>query len=847
MRTLLALILLCFFLTSNAQDVTLRGHVTNQLKEPCSYAAVVAKQKSTGELSGTTCDEKGHFQLKLKDGTYIISIHLLGYKEFEKLIQTDHLSSKTIEFILEENSTELGDVTIYADGENFARKVMKKAIEHRGEHAGKGKSYTYQSYIKNSVQRTLPDTAKAGKDSLYLALKYRERPRITQQIHLIETISDVRFEPTTKFQENIIAFHDYNPRPKYENRNVSFSVEYGEPDVIPEQLEPVNNYVLKSNSGYNEYSLYNRLLDLPALTEKKILSPIGEGALLSYAFTLENSYMKDSTLIYIIKFEPIFSGETLLSGFVHIRSDNWAMVEADVSINAAALYIYEDFHFHQYYQQGPDDQYISGKENIDYAIKDGLRTYQCNIQIERNEIKSDTSLLKFTEEVIHYEDAAFDRDSAYWAKKRTMTFNTLESNFAHRCDSLQNYYTSDEYYQEIDSSYNKTKFWDFILFGVGYRNRKKEYDFFIDPLIAQINPVGIGGYRHRLGGKFHKEYPNNYLLETDVMVDYGFHNKDVKGRMGAGLTYFPKKFVRTFLRLGDYYDMINTYASLGSVFSRSNYVRTQTFSIAQRMEIINGLFAELTFEYSDQKPITNLKSDVWSQKAFGEINQPIDFQRYIKSEIRFEAKYKFKQKYIIKKNKKILLGSTYPEMSLNYRKGIPGLFNSEINFDYMEIGIKQEKELGRLGDMQWSFLAGSFLNKSNLRILEHRYFRGSDIIFFSDPVKSYQLLGPTLSTSNTFLRGNYFHHFNGILLNKIPLIKKLKLTEAIGGAFISIPSQDFHHAEFYAGIERTFRFKGELFRMGVYGCTADSTFNKPRLEFKLGINFFDPFHKKWQY
>jgi hypothetical protein len=85
------------------------------------------------------------------------------------------------------------------------------------------------------------------------------------------------------------------------------------------------------------------------------------------------------------------------------------------------------------------------------------------------------------------------------------------------------------------------------------------------------------------------------------------------------------------------------------------------------------------------------------------------------------------------------------------------------------------------------------------------------------------------------------------LLNKIPLINRLKLTEAAGAAVLSIPSEDFHHAEFYLGIERIVRIRKELFRFGIYAATADSNWEKARFEFKLGVNFYNSFTKKWQY
>jgi hypothetical protein len=435
----------------------------------------------------------------------------------------------------------------------------------------------------------------------------------------------------------------------------------------------------------------------------------------------------------------------------------------------------------------------------------------------------------------------------YWDPIRKVPLDSLEQRYGFVCDSLQKRYASDDYYREADSTYNALRWIDFLLYGIGYRNRERDYSFYINPLTMQVNPFGIGGYRHRVGGTYKKEFANAYTMEVEGEADYGFRNQDLRGRAGVGLTYVPLKFVRTFVRFGDYYDMVNNYASLGSIFSRSNYVRTQTWSVAQRMEIVNGLFAELTFEFSDQQPITNLQSDQWSQQVFGDVNTPLDFERYIKSEFKLEMRYRHKQRYIIKKGRKILLGSVYPDLKFVYRKGVPGLLGSEVDFDYIELGVKHAKTLGRLGDIDWSLLAGSFVNKRNLRILEHRYFRGSDLFFFSDPLNSFQLLGPTLSTPDAFFRANYFHHFNGILLNKIPLINRLKLTEAAGAAVLSIPSEDFHHAEFYLGIERIVRIRKELFRFGIYAATADSNWEGARFEFKLGVNFYNSFTKKWQY
>jgi hypothetical protein len=840
-------LLLCGMMLS-AQQSVIRGKVTGSAGEPAAFAVIGCTDIATGASTGQTTDEAGQFQFRVNPGQYKLICHLIGYFDHTEIIRAEAGKSVSLNIILEANPTELREISVYSDTRDLAREVVRNAIDAREVNMGKNKSVSYQGYTRISLKETKPDTSEFGRDSTYLSLKYRDRPRVTYQKKLTETQSAVRYAPPDQYNEHVIAHMDYTTRPPRDGMgSVSIGFEYGEQDILPQQHMYDDNNILRSYTGYQEFNLYRRMLDLPGLTEKKVLSPIGEGALLSYRYDLDGILYEDSVRIFSIRFSPLFSGENLFSGTMQIREDNWALIAAKISLPRQAMFFFQNLSVSIEYSNEQTTAYYLSKIQIEYGIQDGNADISASIIQQNDQITEEQTDTRFSDQTILYSEDAFDHDPGYWIKQRPASLSVLEQTYVLHCDSLQNLYKRPEYFEEKDSIYNEVRFMDFILYGVGFRNHRKKQEIFINPLIMQINPVGIGGYRHRLGGSYQKEFANDFLLESDGMVDYGFRNKDIRGKIGIGLTYYPKKFVRTFVRFGDYYDMINTYASIGSVFSRSNYVRTQMVSLAQRMEIFNGLFAELTMEFSDQKPISNMMQDQWSQQLFGDINEPIDFERYIKSEFRLDLKYRFRQKYIIKKNKKILLGSDYPELNVVYRKGVPGLFNSEVNFDYIEAGLRHEKELGRIGNMEWSVLAGSFINKNNLRILEHRYFRGSDILFFSDPLRSFQLLGPTLSTSSAYLRANYFHHFNGILLNKIPLISRLRLTEAAGAAFLSIPDQDFHHTEFYIGLERVIRIRQEIFRIGAYACTAESSWNKARFEFKVGFNFYDSFHKKWNY
>jgi hypothetical protein len=882
-------------LSASVDAAVVKGTVRDTAGEPIPYVVVMVKNTSYGV--NTNLD--GSYFLEVMPGTHTLVFSQLGLQTVDTTIYVASGKSLVLNITMSSDAKMLGGVEIIAKGDrDKGKEIMKKVVAKRNDYWRDVENYKCSTYQKSSlekirIKRPFEDSAlyaKDGavtsdgnsitigggnddKDDLDSALakldttKRRDRKKAAKlkeqkkdrgnlqrvfanmPINLIESVSVTWFDRPNRFKEDVIAFHDYAPRKRYEGGEFTANVGYGEHEIIPMQWDDENPYMLMSDAASMDFNFYKNYIDVPALASRPLLSPAAATAFLNYRFEFLFSFVENGKTYHKISVLPLFKDDALFSGFMFIEDSTWAIKSVNLAVNPGVLLYCKEFFVIEDYSEVKPNIWLATRREFIYTIKDGKFNIIGNTRVDHSNYEVNIEIPKktFTDEIKHYNDTAFDRDSMYWVDHRTIQLNDKEIVYIHKVDSLMAYYESEAYLNHADSAYNRITVWSFLLNGVAHRNRFTGNDWYIEPLIAQAVPFGVGGYRHRLGGNYNHDFKNGFKLETDGQIDYGFRNKDVRGKVGVGLTYYPLKFVRTFVRFGDFYGMVNDYAALEAVFARSNWVRQKEVSIAQRMEIVNGLFGEVTFEYSDQFSIADIQQNPWEDSLFGSNNQPLEFPRYKKFEVRLELKYRFKQKYIIRKHRKIIVGSKYPELRFYYRKGIPGLFGSEVDFDYMEIGSNDEMKLGRFGTSMWNVQFGAFLNTDSLRLLEHKYFRGSDSYIFSDPTRSFQLVGIRLSTNKTFFRANYIHHFEGAFASKVPLVSKLKITGAAGGGILMIPDADFYHTEMFVGVERIFRIKEQLFRVGVFACTSASTLEGAKFYPKVGIGFYNTFTKKWSY
>lgn len=852
-----------------------KGIIRDTAGVPIPYVAVTVKNSAYGVNSNLS----GAYFLELKPGQYVLVFSQLGLVVQEQTLLITDSKPIVLNVTMKRSPVMLNTVEIALKGDrDKGREIMRKVIDNRAGYWDKVTTYQCRTYQKASLEKASKNPTKRDSTLARLAEKQQrdtssvgnsERSRkrkaanyqamqeelSDQRLNLIETLGETFFKVPGEYKENILAQHDFTQQKTREegsytvNDGTSLTVQYGEYEMAPVAVVADSPFLLVHDAQSADFNFYRNQIDMPVISNRPLLSPAAGTALLNYRFDFLLTFTEKGKQIHKIAVSPLFPADALFSGFLFVEDSTWAIVSVNLSVNTAALLYCKTFNVIQDYQEVAPGIYLPVRREFSYVIADEDFNVIGNVRMDHTQYQVNVTFPRglFNNEVKHFEADAFDKDSLFWATGRTIQLDEKELLFIEQADSLQEYFGSQTYIEESDSLFNRITIWSFLITGIGHRNSLKGYEFYIAPLAEQVIILGVGGYRHRLSGSYSKRLNNGMQLETEGMIDYGPYNKDLRGRAGVGFTYQPLKFMRTFLRAGDFYEQINPFSSFADFFSLGNWVRCREVSVAQRRELVNGLFAEVTFEYSDQQPIFDLQLKPFWDSIYTALAPPVTFERYTKTEVRVEFRYRHKQKYIIKKNQKLVIGSKYPELRVFYRKGIPTLFNSDVNFDYLEVGSFDDIRLKRFGTSSWNVQFGVFLNKKNLRLLEYKFFRGADIGFMIDVLRSFQLLGTRLNTSNSFLRANYIHHFDGALGSKIPLLGRAKITLAVGGGLLHIPDINFTHQEVFAGLERVVNIWGQPFRFGLFAVTADNSLNKPEITWKFGIGLFSPFTRKWNW
>ena len=738
------------------------------------------------------------------------------------------LFSLALQAQLDTQVVRLEAAPVFGKRTNIAWEVIQKVMAQRSLQIEQTQTVQCSTYAKSSYLQ-------GGRSKLFEFLSYSQRVR-----------------PGT-YREFVVAVDQHLSRGPGDFGNqmevqASFS---GRGNFMGDQQAPGMGQHFFEGLEDGDFELYALSIHVPKILAQPIPSPLAPDAGLNYRFDLVDILRPEQPgqKIYVVSFSS--RSGTFMDGDLWIHEEDWHISKAVLRLSSGALTRFDQLVVEQDYQQWqmwepPFANVVSSRE---FRWKDGSDTGRVVVQHRDFVLNAPLTQRQLGLAVRSYASDAFDQSSDKWDQIRPMPLAAEEVAHMSYQDSLALYYDSDAYIDSVDREYNTFKWYKPLLTGMGYRSRQKGISIYIDPLMAQFRPFGIGGYRHNLGGRITKTLANDQRLTLDGYVNYGFANRDVKGEIALKYRYDPRRFGDVEWAYGDDYMMVNTYESIMGTFARGNYARRKYFTVAQRMEWFNGFYVRTSLDFSERSSIADLVMDSWSDGLFGSLNAPKDFPTYTVAIAGVQVLIRPFQRYIFKRNRKYVMGSDYPDIEVEYRWGIPGLLGSDVDYHLLRLEARDFIQWPRLGYSEWSAGAGSFMgaNLDSIRFIEHKFFRGSDQRLFSMPTASFQALDSTYHTARPYIELYGIHHFQGFFLERIPLINRLNLETAVGGSAVFVPSLALRHVETFVGLERVFRINKQLTKWGLYRVFTPGQTIGTGFQWKVGINFYDSYRGRWLY
>ncbi len=393
---------------------------------------------------------------------------------------------------------------------------------------------------------------------------------------------------------------------------------------------------------------------------------------------------------------------------------------------------------------------------------------------------------------------------------------------------------------------NTTEGW--VLNGGGLKLKYKPGKQEKDKKVLNIGTDGIKTYTIRQSGELsfngltRYSFARNKLMATGG-VDYAWKRSVLNISGGQTVSQFnPDSPMSPILN------------SLTTLFLEQNFIKNyeKDFVRLDFKTNQNNEHFELkaNVEYADRRMLQNLENTNpyrwidWKKRSFTS-NEPSNEELLdINSDpggtavpthqaltVGISAFYKPWQTYKIKGGKTTYYDDDSPKLSVNYRKGIKGAFGSDVDFDFVQLGIAHGFATGVRSKLSYKVAAGAFLNDNTVYFPDYQHFAGNRFFFqYGDPVGTFRMLDYyRFSTARQFAEVHALAELRQFLLTQIQWFRIMGIKENFQLHYLATPASN-NYLELGYGLDVGIRFP---FRVEVVN--SFEGFKYQRTTFIVGI------------
>ncbi|MFT6035822.1 MAG: hypothetical protein ACI9XJ_001396 [Marivirga sp.] len=759
-----------------------------------------------GTQTGNTTDIKGFFEVKTTVASDTLIASYIGYKPQNIPITANKVNE--VDILLYMDIIALNEV-IVRPGENPAFKIMRKVVANKK---------LYNPDILEATQVESYTKIEAYIDKMSSSL---ENSKVIQKIvAAVDSISPIR---NKKGQKMIPVFSSESISKVYKN----YSPKLVKEEVINSNIEGIlvgENSIAQQFVG-SAFQEYNFMDDWMELFGKQFVSPLANAWKLYYEYELIDSFLLAGKMHYQLEFEPKNKQNLAFVGKMLIEKDTYVLKNIDANITA-----------------NTNINYLSGLQ-----VNQDLKLYgePAVLLPERVDVKLDVDPIlgvypgMYARFKLSYKNYLLNQPMAssffdvpvkvlpkpknpdFWVENRHIPIN--ESNIQ-----------VNQMIQDIRGIRVVKTYESLLEFALtGYFEWGK-LDLGPYPYIYTYNDVE--GSRIQLGGRTNEQLSNKW--ELDGFVAYG--ERDAEWKYNANLTHILSRGPWRTVSFSHAYDLYQLglkdvspddnpffYASsrIGTLI-KPYYSTTNTLKFSNDFSYgLNATFAAQTQRFD---PLFNFSLNPTDSNAFD------SFQT---SDLSIAIRFAKGERYLIDGNHKLIVGrNPWPTLTLKYTAGIEGLLGGDFNYHQLDFKLSHYIPYDGIGLGKLNLEAGKMFSTVPYPLL--KVHTGNQGLFFSDI--AFNLMNYYEFMSDSYVSLKYTHYFEGIILNNVPLLKKLKwrlvgVANVIYGE-MSSANQTLAASE-YNTEEGFYTLKGKPYAEVGYG--IENIFKVVRVDFYHRLTYLD--------
>lgn len=728
-------------------------HISGVVKDknsgaPVSYATVFVKNSGYG----TTCDSLGFYTLHLPAKYDTLIASFIGYEDKSMAIPSG--VEKTINFVLEESASTLGEVVIFGDKLPLEEIILRNILKNKDRN-NKDNFPNYQYEIYNKVEIDLKNLESKLLDARFL------KPFSFVLENVDSTSDEAPFLPL--FLTESLSDYYYKSNPKKKREVIKAS------KISGVQNDYVSQYL---GNMYTEFNIYDNFIGVML---KEFVSPIANSCRFFYDYRMVDTVYTATGTYYRLGFDPKTKSDNTFSGDLLVDDHNFALKEirlkmADhVNINfVKRIEIIQNFTTiddsltlvsdeKTMIEFAPLEKFpaIIGRKSTSY--KD-FKINQPEINQVIDDLKDEVTIIKGGSEF----------GDAYWDSARHIGLSKNENNIYHLIDTVK----STPAYKKYSSI--------LYLLSTGYGHVGKIDLGSIYNLVVN-NPYD--GWKFNVG--IRTNYKFNEYLQFQGSIGYGIKSKLVVG--SAGVDWIFKKEHRQILGASYLHDVKAQTASTDIAPSDNILTRLVRRKVPFKLLLLDQ--AKLYYE-REWKPGISSRITLQNRRIEPLLSLPLKFLQYQENEQNYDTITKInqselvlnlrfapKERYLSDNLFRPSLGTTLPIVEVEYAYGMKNLFKSNFSYHKVSLSIGDEFAINPIGNMRYKLWGGKVFGTvpSLLSFIPD----GNETFFYNNGKQTFNLMNEYEFYADSWIALTLEHHFDGFFLNRIPGIRKLKWREVI--------------------------------------------------------------------